>query len=165
MSIICFGTQKIDDDRQWKIPFGLFFIIPTIVAASIWFVPESPRWLLLKGREEEATVALHKLRDGCFTEEEINAELDDMRAIMAVESEKGTFMDLFKASNLKRTMITLGINFFLQLTGNIFASKYGTVFIKSLNSTDPFTMTVINQLVNLIGVVISMSLVDRVGRR
>jgi hypothetical protein len=40
MSIICFGTEKIDDDRQWKIPFGLFFIIPTIVAAGIWFVPE-----------------------------------------------------------------------------------------------------------------------------
>lgn len=40
MGIICFGTQKFDDNRQWQIPFGLFFIIPTIVACCIWFVPE-----------------------------------------------------------------------------------------------------------------------------
>lgn len=88
-----------------------------------------------------------------------------MRAILAQETEKGSFMDLWKPQNLKRTMITVGINFFLQLTGNIFANKYGTVYIKSLGSVDPFTMTVVNQLVNLSGVVLSMSLVDRVGRR
>ena len=60
---------------------------------------------------------------------------------------------------------TGSVNFFLQITGNIFANKYGTVYIKSLDSVDPFVMTVVNQLVNLTGVVISMSLVDRVGRR
>lgn len=40
MGLICFGTQKLDNDNQWRIPFGLFFIIPTIVACSIWFIPE-----------------------------------------------------------------------------------------------------------------------------
>ncbi|KAF4448421.1 sugar transporter, partial [Fusarium albosuccineum] len=166
MSIICFGTQKLNDDRQWKIPFGLFFIIPSIVATGIWFIPEvSPRWLLWKGREEEAIASLRELRDGCFSDDEIKAELDGLRIILAEEEDKGTFMDLWKPINLKRSMITIGINFFLQLTGNIFANKYGTVYIKSLGSVDPFTMTVINQLVNLSGVVVSMSLVDRIGRR
>lgn len=40
MSLICFGTEKFDDNRQWQIPFGMFFIIPTIVATAIWFIPE-----------------------------------------------------------------------------------------------------------------------------
>lgn len=102
---------------------------------------------------------------GCFTDEEIETELNDMRIILDTEQAQGTFMDLWKPMNLKRTMITVGINFFLQLTGNIFANKYGTVYIKSLDSVDPFTMTVVNQLVNLTGVVVSMALVDRVGRR
>lgn len=92
-------------------------------------------------------------------------ELDGLRAILVAEKEKGTFMDLWKPINRKRTMITVGINFFLQLTGNIFANKYGTVYIKSLGSVDPFIMTITNQIINLFGVVISMSLVDRVGRR
>ncbi|KAJ3547155.1 hypothetical protein NM208_g1656 [Fusarium decemcellulare] len=146
MSIICFGTQKLDDDRQWKIPFGLFFIIPSIVATGIWFIPESPRWLLWKGREEEAVASLRELRDGCFSDDEIKAELDGLRIILAEEEDKGTFMDLWKPINRKRSMITI-------------------VYIKSLGSVDPFTMTVINQLVNLSGVVVSMSLVDRIGRR
>lgn len=76
-----------------------------------------------------------------------------------------TFWDLWKASNLKRTLITCFVNFFLQLTGNTFANKYGTIYIKSLGSLDPFVMTVVNQLVNLMGVVFSMSLVDKMGRR
>lgn len=76
-----------------------------------------------------------------------------------------TFWDLWKGSNLKRTLITCFVNFFLQLTGNTFANKYGTIYIKSLGSLDPFVMTVVNQLVNLMGVVFSMSLVDKMGRR
>lgn len=63
-------------------------------------------------------------------------------------------------------MSTIGINFFLQLTGNIFANKYGTVYTKSLGSfDDPFTVTVVNQLINISRVVISMTLVDRIERR
>lgn len=74
-------------------------------------------------------------------------------------------MDLWRGVNLKRTLITCGVNFFLQLTGNTFANKYGTIYIKSLGTVDPFVMTVVNQLVSLMGVVVSMALVDRMGRR
>lgn len=91
--------------------------------------------------------------------------MHDMRAILALESDKGTWADLWKGPDLKRTCITVGVNFFLQLTGNTFASKYGTVYIKSLGAVEPFVMTVVNQVVNLTGVVLSMILIDRVGRR
>lgn len=40
MSVICYGTSNLEGNKQWQIPFGLFFIIPTFVAATIWFVPE-----------------------------------------------------------------------------------------------------------------------------
>lgn len=43
MSLICFGTSKLEGNKQWQIPFGLFFIIPTFVASCIWFVPEVRR--------------------------------------------------------------------------------------------------------------------------
>lgn len=37
---VCNGTSKIHDDRSWRIPLGLFFVIPTIIASLIWFIPE-----------------------------------------------------------------------------------------------------------------------------
>jgi MFS transporter, SP family, sugar:H+ symporter len=40
MSVICEGTAGLEGDKQWRIPFGMFFVIPTIVAMSVWFIPE-----------------------------------------------------------------------------------------------------------------------------
>lgn len=37
---VCNGTSKIQDDRAWRIPLGLFFIIPTVISSLIWFIPE-----------------------------------------------------------------------------------------------------------------------------
>ncbi|RYP61059.1 hypothetical protein DL769_007883 [Monosporascus sp. CRB-8-3] len=62
-------------------------------------------------------------------------------------------------------MVACGVNFFLQLTGNTFANKYGTIYNQPLHSVDPYLMTVVNQLINLLGAVVSMSLVDRWRRR
>ncbi|KAH8881161.1 general substrate transporter [Thozetella sp. PMI_491] len=165
MSLVCYGTAQLEGNRQWQIPFGLFFIIPTIVAGCIWFVPESPRWLLLRGRKAEAESALRRLRSGCFSEQDVQLELAATQAILDEERDEGTYWDLWRGANLKRTLITSGVNFFLQITGNTFANKYGTVYIASIGTVNPFVMTIVNQLASLLGVVLSMVLVDRIGRR
>lgn len=165
MSLICRGTSELEGNKQWQIPFGLFFVIPTIVATLIWFIPESPRWLLLKGREEEAQASLKLLRHGRFTKEEIFEELEALRIMLHEQDDKGVYSELWKGVNLKRTLITIGTNFFLHITGQIFASKYGAVYIKSLESLNPFTMVTVNQVCNLVAVVIAMATVDRWGRR
>ncbi|KAG7109049.1 Hexose transporter HXT13 like protein [Verticillium longisporum] len=89
---ICYGTSKIDDNRSWRIPLGLFYIVPSIVAALIFLVPESPRWLLRQNRPEEAKAMLVRLRQGAFTTEEVEAEFLELR--LALESEeKGKFVE------------------------------------------------------------------------
>ncbi|KAJ2984954.1 hypothetical protein NUW58_g5795 [Xylaria curta] len=166
MSIICYGTSTaLEGNAQFRIPFGLFFVIPTIVSALIWFIPESPRWLLMHGRDEDARTALRRLRSTEFSDEDIELELDATASILKEQKVQGTFSEIWKGVDLKRTLITCGVNFFLQLTGNTFANKYGTVYIKSLGTVDPFIITIVNQLVSLLGVVVSMLLVDRIGRR
>ncbi|KAG7150909.1 MFS transporter fmqE like protein [Verticillium longisporum] len=91
---ICYGTSKIDDNRSWRIPLGLFYIVPSIVAALIFLVPESPRWLLRQNRPEEAKAMLVRLRQGAFTTEEVEAEFLELR--LALESEeKGKFVEVF----------------------------------------------------------------------
>jgi hypothetical protein len=40
MAVVCRGTSDIQGHDSWRIPFGLFFIVPTIVACGVWFTDE-----------------------------------------------------------------------------------------------------------------------------
>ncbi|EEP78964.1 predicted protein [Uncinocarpus reesii 1704] len=165
MSLICRGTSTLEGNAQWQIPLALFAVIPAIVAILIWFIPESPRWLLLKDRPEDSLNALRALREGKFTEDEILSEFNALKVRLARESEKGKYLELYRGPDLKRTMISIGMNVFLQVTGQVFTARYGTVYIKSLGTVDPFVMTIVNQAVNLFAIGVSMVLVDHIGRR
>lgn len=82
------------------------------------------------------------------------------------EVEQGKFTDMFHdIQTTKRTMVVVGVNFFLQATGSLFASVYGAYFIRSLDIINPFTVTVANAAVQLLACVIAMIMVDKLGRR
>lgn len=119
----------------------------------------------MHGRAEDSLDALKKLRERSFTEEEIASEFDALQLLLAEEHEKGKYKEIFQGPNLKRTWISIGVNVFLQITGQVFAARYGTVYIKSLGGVNAFTMTIVNQVVCLLGVLFSMALTDKLGRR
>lgn len=96
MSLICQGTSTIEGDASWRIPLGLFFIIPTCLAIGVYFLPESPRWLLMKNRPEEALASLRLLRQGKFTEAEIEAEFTEYKNTINLAVEKGRFKEQFQ---------------------------------------------------------------------
>lgn len=71
---------------------------------------ESPRWLLEKGKEEDALATLNKVRTKAAiasgaTVEERDAISDDIKAKKAMK--KGTWFDLFRGTNLRRTTVSL----------------------------------------------------------
>ncbi|KIX03300.1 uncharacterized protein Z518_06852 [Rhinocladiella mackenziei CBS 650.93] len=145
-SLICRGPRGIQDDRAWRIPLGLFFIVPSITAVGVWFMDESLRWLLMKGREEDARASLQALREGKFTQTQIDAELEEQKLILAIDEGKGRIVEIFRGFNMKRTLIVVGVDVFLQLTGQNFSSVYGTIFIKSIGTVNPFTMASVTSL-------------------
>ena len=125
---------------------------------------KSPRYLLLKGRTDDALASLRLLREGAFSDEEIEQEFRELQVIIDVQPKKGRFKELFQGVHLKRTLISVGINVFLQLTGQNFVSRYGTIFLKSLGTVNPFTLTSINTAINIIMVLITQLLTDVTGR-
>lgn len=120
---------------------------------------------MTKGRVEEARDSLTKFGGGKLPEAEIEARLSALQYALALEEEKGNYMELFKGVNLKRTAIVLGMNFFQMATGQAFISSYGAIFIHGLAGINPFNMIVVISVCNIVVVCVALYLNDRVGRR
>ena len=119
----------------------------------------------MKDRNEDAMKVLRQLREGKFTEQEIAAEFAMILDRTHNTVVQGSFMDIWRGTNFRRTYIVIGANFFLQATGQIFTSIYGALFVKSLGTVNPFTVTVTIAAVNVTTALLSMALTDRLGRR
>ncbi|CRK45558.1 hypothetical protein BN1723_006670 [Verticillium longisporum] len=124
----------------------------------------SPRWLLLRNRPEEALTSLRLLREGRYTEQETTDEFNEIQSALNVTVESGSFGDLFEGTNRKRTFITVGTNVFLQLTGQNFSSVYGTIFIQSLGTVNPFAMSCVLTATGFFMVLVTQLISDKSGR-
>jgi len=119
----------------------------------------------LNDRTEDARTSLRKLRQGTMTEQEIEKDLEQQALALIQAPEQGKFIELFQGSTLKRILVAMGINFFQQATGQAFVSQYGVVYVKSLGTIDPFSVTLWNSGVSIAVIICCLLMVDRFGRR
>lgn len=94
------ATKSRLDKASYQIPIGTLFIVPVFLAIGLFFVPESPRWLLNKGRTEKARKALETLRGDSVALEYIELEWTEM--VKGIEEEKRLattvgVLDMFKS--------------------------------------------------------------------
>ena len=118
----------------------------------------------MKERDEEALQSLKKLR-GVGHEMSAETELELIRVSLREEADKGSYADLLKGHNRRRTFVVCGIAFFFQATGQVFSGHYGATFVKSLGTVNPFDITVAQTAINTVTSFIGVLLIDRVGRR
>lgn len=129
-SIVDNYTAPIADKTAYYIPLGLFFVMPTILAAVLYFMPETPRWLLEHNQPAKARYSLTRLRHRDTDAVMIDAELEDMRQALEHERESAqssAILDLFRGTNLRRTLLSFGTLTCLPGTGSFFFLNYGTV--------------------------------------
>lgn len=102
-------------NNQWRAPLALQCLPPTIVLSFMYWLPESPRWLVQNDRHEDARRILLKLHD----RDEATIEMEQIKTQIAVENTLETsWMSLLrKRSYRKRTWITLGTSVGIQMTG------------------------------------------------
>ncbi|KAG5757169.1 hypothetical protein H9Q72_014427 [Fusarium xylarioides] len=79
-----YGSAFSVGDAQWRIPLAMQIPVPFILMFAVLFVPFSPRWLVRKGRHEEARRVLSLLHD---TESEIFIEQELLQIQQQIELE------------------------------------------------------------------------------
>lgn len=120
---IDFGFAYVDSSAQWRFPIALQILFALLLIAGIAVLPESPRWLLNRGRDAEALRVLaalnrtSELDPATRTEQKVIA--DSIAAVAGVQSHSG-FRDVFSSGNgqhLRRMLIGASSQMFQQLGG------------------------------------------------
>ncbi|KAM0751341.1 general substrate transporter [Meredithblackwellia eburnea MCA 4105] len=162
-----YGLSGRDSDIAWLTPICLQFIAPVFLLIGVMWMPESPRWLIWQGRVEEARQILTSLHSG--GSDTYSADDDVNELVAAFEHEKAVrapaLIDVFKGSDLRRTLIAVGIQCLQQAQGSAYMTSYIVLFLISLGMTNFFQIVMILYCVYLGGILFSFFLPDYFGRR
>jgi sugar porter (SP) family MFS transporter len=161
-------TSRILNRHSYQIPIAVLFLIPLFLTCLMFFIPESPRWLTDHDRHEQAHDALRRLRGDDFPDELLQEELLEIREATRIEKElaaHSSFRDLFRGSDLRRTLLSIGASLCHSASGINFLVGYATYFLQISGVTQPFKYSIVLQCVAVITSAIGMVLNKFLGRR
>ncbi|KAH6913080.1 maltose permease MAL61 [Coprinopsis sp. MPI-PUGE-AT-0042] len=168
---VIMSMLKRDDEWSYRIPYALQWMWPVPLIVGIAFAPESPWWLVRKGRHEEAKKALLRLtsKDGGtdFDADETIAMMAHTTALEKKSTRGATYLDCFKGHDLRRTEIVCMVWAIQNLSGNSF-SNYSTYFLTQagLSSNDAYGFALGQYAMNMVGVFGAWGLMSYgIGRR
>lgn len=139
-----------------SLPAILFFCI-------IFFIPESPRWLILKGRDERAVGIFRKIY---LSEVEVDTQLQDTKSVVQSET-KSDWKFLLQPGIFKAVLIGAAIAILGQFMGVNAVLYYGpTIFEEAgLSGGDALFSQVLVGIVNVVTTVIAVFIIDKVGHK
>lgn len=168
-SIVNNFTAKIDSAACFRIPVAIQFIWASILFLGLCVLPETPRYLIKRGRHAAAAESLSRIRRLDITHPALIEEVAEIEANHAYELSLGpaTYRDVFLGSpHLGRRLLTgCGLQMLQQLSGCNFVFYYGVQFFKDAGIKDPFVYSLVTNIVNVIMTLPGMALVESWGRR
>lgn len=164
-------SNLADSELGYKLPFALQWIWPAPLALGIFLAPESPWYLIRKDRFAEAKISLNRILSGSGPEKEIQVDLKMEQIRLTIEKERkakqkqGTFWDLFKGVDGRRTRITC-LTWVAQNSSGSVLLGYSTYFFEraGMDTSNAFTFSIISYLLGLVGTALSWIISGRLGR-
>ena len=154
-------ASRMFNGEYWRGMLGCETLPDLLFLTVIFFIPESPRWLIVKGRETRATGILQRIYGSA---DSAQAGLEETRASIAGEVktpwrallERGIFIAVLIGSAIAILGQFMGVNAVLYYGPKIFADA---------GFEDPLFSTVLVGVVNMLTTVIALLIIDKVGRK
>jgi sugar porter (SP) family MFS transporter len=157
---------------NWRYILGSSLLFSTLLLVGMLFLPESPRWLAHKGREQEAFAVWKKIRG--FSTFDSKAEFLGMRLTVEAENtehsgtRKYVWLDLFTNPRARRAVVYANIMVFLgQFTGVNAVMYYMSVLMANIgfNDKDSVFMSLVGGGALMLGTIPAVLYMERFGRR
>jgi sugar porter (SP) family MFS transporter len=143
---------------------GLAVAPALVFGVGMFFLPETPRWLIRGGHHDAAHRVLLRIRDL----DDVNVEIEEIKASLAQQAESGHWKDLLHRQVRPALVVGLGLAVFQQITGINTVIYYAPKILQTAgfnSGSGAILATVGVGIVNVAMTIIAMFLVDRAGRR
>jgi SP family galactose:H+ symporter-like MFS transporter len=150
--------------QGWRWMFGLALVPAAIFGCGMLFLPESPRWLARRGHNDAARAVLSRIRGTS----DVETEFQEIERSLAEAVEQGAWRDLLNPGLRPALIVGIGLAVFQQVTGINTVIYYAPMIIQSagISSASGAILTTAGiGVVNVLMTVVSMWLIDRIGRR
>ena len=148
----------------WRWMLGLAVAPALVFGTGMFFLPETPRWLIRGGHHEIAHRVLVRIRGLS----DVNVEIEAIKASLAQQAESGHWTDLLRRQVRPALVVGLGLAIFQQITGINTVIYYAPKILQSAgfnSASGAILATVGVGVVNVGMTIVAMFLVDRAGRR
>jgi MFS transporter, SP family, galactose:H+ symporter len=152
--------------NAWRLMFGLGAVPAIVLIVGLFFMPETPRWLALKGRLVEAKASILRLRGTGAT---VDRELEEIdRSVRDDAGRKGGYAVMFEPAIRPALVVGMGLFLLQQLSGINAVIYYAPeIFIQAgFNQGETEKLATVGVgMVNFLTTIVAMYLIDQVGRR
>ncbi|KAJ5288760.1 hypothetical protein N7478_001790 [Penicillium angulare] len=171
---INYGLSFVGGAIAWRLPIALQAIFIIVLWSTVPWLPESPRWLLMHGKEEEAVEVISCLEAKDVDDPFVIAQRNEIEFAIRYEQENGVrWRDLLKKNEndtktLRRLLLGAGSQFMQQFGGiNIMSYYLPTVLEQAVGMEESMArlLTACNAISYMIFSGLAVLLIERMGRR
>ncbi|KAH8819242.1 MFS transporter [Xylogone sp. PMI_703] len=160
-------TVPLGGRKAYEVPLAVVYVVPGLIFIGLWFVPESPRWLLTHGDEDKSLRALMWLRP---FPELVPDEFAKMKAAIAEEAlqsrGKAAVIEMFaNPVDRRRTILSVASLLLQAGCGAIYLISYGTYFFEMARIGSPFANSCILSGVATAAIMVNAAVITRWGKR
>jgi sugar porter (SP) family MFS transporter len=157
--IVDWGFAPLPNNWRWM--FALAVVPGAALAIGMYFMPFSPRWLVEKGREDDAREVLENYR---FEEDDVDEEI---REIKDVAEQEFSLRELIGKGVRRMMLVGVALAVFQQIVGINTVIYYGPTILKfaGQKNTGALTQSVFIGCTNVFFTIVAILLLDRLGRR